>query len=228
VVAFISTEKDARAQALLAQMELAWAESLQQLAEIDANLAARFRELADEADRKAAASGASAADFGHLKSLRAAAADAQQTSEALKVAVADHLSRGLEVARQVIKQAPTSYLGYRVAADYYRLQGDWKSFDAMIGKLEKANPDSNGLVFLKGVVAYQRGRDTAAAIRLLRQAVVNDPRFARAQAHLVMIQPTLEETWAEFVRLKKMSPSHPIVVWTGPALERLRSEAAGR
>ncbi|HEY3451652.1 MAG TPA: hypothetical protein VGK67_35160 [Myxococcales bacterium] len=224
-VAYISTQKDVRAQALLAQMELAWAESLQQLAEIDENLAGRFRELIEDTTRGAASGGLSAEEFRHLASLKASAADSQQTSEALRMAAADHLARGLEVARAVIKQSPADYLGYRVAADYYRLQGDWRNFDAMLAKIEKTNAGSNGLVFLKGVAAYQRGRNGAEATRLLRAAVANDPRFARAQAHLVMLQPSLEETWAEFGKLKQMSPAHPIVLWTGPALEKFRAEA---
>ena len=224
-VAFIGTQKDTRAQALSAQIELAWAEALQQLAEIDLNLAARFRELAERAEQRAAAGGQSAEQFKHLSALRAHASDAQQTSEALRLAASDHLARGMEVARKVIAQAPADYLGYRVAADYHRLLGDWKSFDVMMAKLEKTNPASNGLVFLKGVAAYQRGRDVAGAMKLLRAAVANDPRFARAQAHLVMIQPTLEETWVEFGKLKEMSPEHPIVRWTGPVLERFHAEA---
>lgn len=224
-VAYISTQKDVRARAMLAQMELAWAESLQQLAEIDENLAARFRELAEDLSGKAAAGGLSADEFKRLSSLKASAADSQQTSEALRITAADHLARGLEVAREVIKKSPADYLGYRVAADYYRLTGDWKGFDAMLARIEKANAGSNGLVFLKGVAAYQRARDGAAATKLLRTAVANDPRFARAQAHLVMIQPSLEETWAEFGKLEKMSPEHPIVLWTGPALARFRAEA---
>ncbi len=221
-IAFISTQKDVRAQALGAQIELAWAESLQQLAEIDLNLSTRFFDLADEAEEKAATKGMSGPEFQRLKELRAKAADAQQTAEALKLSAAEHLARGVEIARQVIKQAPTEYLGYRVAADYYRLTGDWKGFDGMLARLAKANPSSNGLVFLKGVAAYQRDRDVAAASKLLRTAVKNDPRFTRAQVHLMMIQPTLEETWAEFVKLQQMSPEHPVVRWTGPGLARLR------
>jgi len=216
-VAFISGQKDIRAQALLAQIELAWAESLQQLAEIDANLAARFRDLADNADRQGDDAEVSASE------LRASAADAQQTAEALKLAAADHLSRGLEVARGVIKQAPNDYLGYRVAADYHRLTGDWASFDAMLTKLEKANPNSNGLLFLKGVAASQRAHDNDTAAKLLRAALAKDPRFTRAQVQLMLVQPTREPPWAALMKLTAMSPNHPIVRWTGPALERLRA-----
>ena len=192
------------------------------ISEALANLSARFFDLADEAEERAAAQGMSGPEFQRLKELRAKAADAQQTAEALKLSAAEHLARGVEIARQVIKQAPTEYLGYRVAADYYRLTGDWKGFDGMLARLAKANPSSNGLVFLKGVAAYQRDKDVAAASKLLRTAVANDPRFTRAQVHLVMIQPTLEETWAEFVKLQRMSPEHPVVRWTGPGLARLR------
>lgn len=41
----------------------------------------------------------------------------------------EHLANGLALANKVIKANPKDYLGYRVAADSYRLRRDWKGFD---------------------------------------------------------------------------------------------------
>ena len=220
-VTFISAEKDVRARALHGQLELAWAEGLSLLAEMNSNLAARLREFAAVSEKKAAADGLSGEEFKELGELRAAGIETAQTAKALESAAAEHLARGLEIAAQVIKANPDNYLGYRVAADSYRLQRDWKAFDKTMAKLAKANPDSNGLLFLKGVAAAQRDRDGVAAAKFLSAALAKDPKFARAQAHLVLIAPGLEEARRELQKLAAISPRHPFVVWTGPALEKL-------
>jgi hypothetical protein len=221
-VAFISTQKkDVRARALHGQLELAWAEGLSLLGEMNQNLAARLRELTAASEKKAAADGLSPDEFRELGELRAATLETQQTAKVLETAAAEHLAKGLAIASEVIKANPNNYLGYRVAADSYRLQRDWKSFDKMLAQVEKTNPNSNGLLFLKGVAAAQRDRDPVAATRFLDAALQKDPKFARAQAHLVLLAPTIEDAREELDLLAGISPKHPFVVWTSATLAKL-------
>ena len=220
-VAFIAGQKDVRARALQGQLELTWAEGLSLLSEMNQNLAGRLRELTALSETKAAADGLSGEEFKQLAELRAAVIETQQTAKVLEAAAAEHLARGLEIASQVIKANPDNYLGYRVAADSYRLQRDWKAFDRMLAKVEKTNAGSNGLLFLKGVAAAQRDRDGAAAVKFLSAALQKDPKFARAQAHLVLIAPSLTEARDELEKLEAISPRHPFVVWTAATMARL-------
>ncbi len=220
-VAFIATQKDVRARALHGQLELAWAEGLSSLAETNQNLADRLREFTAASEQKAAADGLNPDEFRALGQVREAVIETQQTAKVLQAAAAEHLARGLAIASEVIKANPNNYLGYRVAADSYRLQRDWKSFDKMLAKVEKTNANSNGLAFLKGVAAAQRDRDAAAATKFLSAALVKDPKFARAQAHLVLIAPTLDDAREELDKLAAISPRHPFVVWTAAAIARL-------
>ena len=223
-LAFIATLKDVKARAMRGQLELSWAEALSLLAEMNVNLAARLREFAAASERQAAADGLSPDEFRALGELRATALSTSQTAEALKLAAAEHLARGLELAAQVIKSNPDNYLGYRVAADSYRLRGDWKNFERMLAKVEKTNPGSNGLLFLKGVAAAQRDRDGVSAAKYFSAALAKDPKFARAQVHLVLIAPTLEDAKVELDKLAAINPRHPFVVWTAPALAKLAAE----
>lgn len=220
-VAFISTQQDLKARALHGQLELAWAEGLSLLSEMNVNLAARLRELTAQSEARAAADGLSADELKALGELRAEVIETTQTARVLELAATEHLTRGLAIAAQVIKANPDSYLGYRVAADSYRLQRDWKSFDRALAKVEKANPGSNGLLFLKGVAAAQRDRDAKTAVKFLSAALLKDPKFARAQAHLVLIASSLDEARDELDKLAAINPHHPFVVWTGPALAKL-------
>ena len=223
-VAFIATQKDVKARALHGQVELAWAEGLSLLAEMNQNLAARLREFTVASEKKAAADGLSADEFRALGELRAAVLETEQTAKVLEGAAAEHLSKGLAIAAQVMKSNPENYLGYRLAADSHRLKRDWKAFDQMLLKVEKTNPGSNGLLFLKGVAAAQRDRDAAAAVKFFSSALQKDPKFARAQAHLVLIAPSLDDARAELSKLAAINPKHPFVVWTAGAIGKLEEE----
>jgi hypothetical protein len=220
-LAFLSTQKDLKSRALQGQLELDWAEGLSLLAQMNHNLAGRLREFAAASEKKSAVDGLSADELRELQELRDATLESQQTAKVLEASAAEHLARGLALANEVIKSNPTNYLGYRLAADSYRLRGDWKSFDKMLSKVEKANPKSNGLLFLKGVAAAQRDRDGAAAAKFLNAALQNDPKFARAQAHLVLNAASLQAAREQLDKLAAISPRHPFVVWTASTLEKL-------
>jgi len=172
--------------------------------------------LGEEADRilaRAAPAGEGGA------TLRDQAAAMTEVSEAL-MAMAEHrYAIGKALAEKVIAAAPDSYLGYRVAADYHRLQHQWEAFDQMVAKIEATNPDSNGLLFLRGAAAAQRDFDFRAASEFYRQALQRDPQFIRAQMALMLGQSEIAAVHAELQKLKALNPDHYLVRWTGAAIE---------
>jgi predicted Zn-dependent protease len=132
---------------------------------------------------------------------------------------AEHVAKGAVLARRLIASAPDDYVGYRLAADYYRMRGNWSQFDEMLKKLETKNPTSNGLVFLRAMDEIQRAGRTASGQELLRQALQKDPKFVRAQSELVMAAGSLDERVKELKALEKLNPRHQLVLWVGPVLD---------
>ena len=68
-------------------------------------------------------------------------------------------------------------------ADFYRITQDWSKFDEMVAKIEARNPDSVGLLFLRGVEARDRKGDPNQAKSYLEQALWRDQLFVRARVH---------------------------------------------
>jgi len=215
-VRFARTLEGVDALALEAQIELAWGESYLTLLEIMMVLAERY-EAAEAA--LAARADLDAAGKEELAWLRDTLHQTDRWAEAFQLLSIDHTTRGSARADEVIVKHPDNYVGYRVAADYYRMVRDWKKFDDMVAKLEKLNPDSNGLVFQRGASALQRDGNEDEAAKYFRQALTNDPEFVRAQAHLIAMQPTLDAMSAEYRALAELNADHQIVQWAGPGIE---------
>lgn len=217
-VSYASKHKGAKPEALHAQLELAWGEANVILAELLWENAARLRPVAQRLEVRAAASADGSQD--ELAQTRASITESSETAEALMRVAAEHFRLGGELARGVIENYPGDYLGYRVAADYYRLRQDWQGFAEMVKKIQGTNPDSNGLVFLSGVAALQRDFDLARANEHFRKALERDAKFARAQAQLVLSQATVKDQHAEYLKLKALNARHQVVVWAGDAIEK--------
>jgi hypothetical protein len=214
-VALARSESGLEAMALEAQLELAWGESylvvmavLQRLSEELEHVQKTLPESTSPADRQW---------------LERTLRQNDRYAEAFQLLSIAHLTQGSARADEVMSAHPDSYLGYRLAADYYRTVRDWARFDAMVARIEALNPKSNGLVFLKGTAAFARDRDAAAAGRWFAMALANDRDFLRARAHLVMIQPDLEHMLAELQALKAANPQHQLVRFCGPTMDWLQS-----
>lgn len=197
------------AMALHGQIELAWAEAYMILVDIMAKLHKGLGESLD-----------TAADEAEMQDLKLGRDELERAGKAFTVLLAEHLKLGWEKASQVMEKYPDSYLGYRVAADYYRLVDDWDAFAETIAKIKERNPDSNGLRFLQGVAAALGQRDRMSADAFYRDALEHDPNFVRAQAHLLMIQATVEGAHREYLALKEKNPDHQVVSWLGDRLEK--------
>jgi len=206
--------------ALHAQIELAWGETYTLLAEILTELRTDFQSTATELERRGAAKALDTDGRDRLDWLQGSSDELQLRIEALELVAVDHIAVGIDRAERLIERHPDSYLGYRVAADYYRIVREWDKFNEMLAKIEELKPDSNGLRFERGAAAFQTKKDRATAEKWYREALAKDPHFVRAQAHMLIIQSDLPRTYEELLALEKMNPSHQLVAIAGDAIKR--------
>ncbi len=215
-VAFAASQtSDPKAKALQAQIELAWGDAHLILAELFSDAANRLRQSVRYLSRGAFQGDEEKARIAEMKKT---IEQCETVSEALEALAAEHVGKGAGLAQEVINANPNDYVGWRLAADFYRMRGEWPKFDEMVKKIEETNPESNGLLFLKGTAALERDGNVVESTNLLRQALAKDKDFTRAQAQLVLSRPTVDDTFAELEKLRAGAPNHQIVVWAGPAI----------
>jgi len=218
-IAFAAKQQgDVKAEALHAQIELAWGEALQILADVFVDASGQMKAALRSMEMRAATGVLSEKLQARFDKLKEVSAKSDLVAEALTKLAAEHVGAGARLAQDLIKKLPDDYVGYRVAADYYRLRSEWDVFDTMVAKIESTNPDSNGLVFLRAAALLHRDQEPAKAAELFRKALVTDPRFVRAQAQLVLSGQSVKETFREYQALRALNPNHQIVVWAGEAI----------
>ncbi len=213
---FVQSSKESQGRALHAQLELAWAEAATMMADALWDHAERLRERKTDIENVGSTS---AEDKEIVIELGKEIARYSRLGDALVVVAEDHMKKGQTLAKEVIAASPDSYHGYRVAADFYRLNQDWENFDAMVVKIEEIKPGSNGLTFLRGVAAAQRKFDFREAEEHFRAALEKDPEFTRAQMSLMLAQKNIQLKYSEYIKLKSLNPNHHMVRWAGEAME---------
>ena len=124
--------------------------------------------------------------------------------------------------RYITESYRDSYLVHRVAADYYRMTGNWAGFDQATAEVERLNPASVGLIFARAQEALLRFGDIDKSRDLLKQALLRDPEFARARVHLMMLEPNFGRFERNLVDFAAYRPTHQLVVWVQPLLRELR------
>jgi hypothetical protein len=216
-----------KGRAMVAQMELAWGEALLLLGQSQLKV---LKRLGPHKAKEEAALDAGSLDAGakaKFKEFR----DVYDQSEALAnalIRVGEHrIEVGGDAASQVIAEFPRSYLGYRVAADFYRLTRKWELFDEVMYKLQQLNPVSVGLAFQKGAAVKERQRDLKTARRWFSVALSRDARFTRASVHNVMSQDSYIEFERAFQKFRGAHPDHQLVLWTAPLIGRLHNIRIG-
>jgi len=224
-IAFLTLQEEADALALHGQIELAWGETYMLLMEILTRLRYDFDQTADKLESQGETT---QTDPAKLDWLRGSADELELRVKAFGLVAIDHLAEGFDRAEKVIEMHPDSYLGYRVAADYYRILREWEKFDGMIEKIEATNPKSNGLLFLRAAALFQNEKDRDGAAKLYHQALNNDPQFVRAQAHLLIIQSKIEGTHRELLALEKLNPNHQFVALAGESIKRAFADTQGK
>ncbi|HYP98500.1 MAG TPA: hypothetical protein VER96_07495 [Polyangiaceae bacterium] len=130
----------------------------------------------------------------------------------------DHLRAGEQVVLEARRQFPKDPGTYRVAAYHALLSGNWLEFDAAIGKLKDEEAKDAGLTYLRGLEALSRFAVRKDAAARFRAALQLNPKMARAQAKLMLIESEIDAKYAEFEKLKELAPQHPIVWLAGPSI----------
>jgi len=223
---------DPRSRALQGQMELAWGEAQMVLADLLNDLSIRLRVNARPLELRSETGSLAAEDRAKLELWRKKAAENSSLASALSVTGMEHLWEGARVAEGFIDSAPGNYLGWRLAADFHRLRRMWVLFDEAVKELEKTNPQSNGLLFLRGVEAMDRYGDLSKARELLLKAIDRDPKFVRARVQLLLSHPFIGEAWEDYEHLRRANEHHQVVVFAEPLLmeareaQRMQQEAS--
>jgi hypothetical protein len=213
------------ARALAAQIELAWGESQLMTAELLERAAAVIRAKERTLESFVARGRASDAERVTLTSTHTTLDRLERVVHALQRLAQEHFQTGKELTLAVIAEAPNDPRGYRAAADYFHIVGDWASFDAMIAKIDIAAPHNARVLFLRGMEALDRDAAPGEALRLFRKAVDEDPGFARAQAQVVMLQRSLSDVRRELEKLERINPGHQLAVLAGPWLVSAEADA---
>ena len=144
---------------LEAQVEIAWGESQVVLSQFLGRVLEQLRPRLVALELKYEAEALTARESRELVDLRKTFDEYGSLVESLVLTANDHYLRGADVARKIIRDYPEAYQGYRVLADFYRITQDWTKFDEMVAKIEARNPESVGLLFLRGVEARDRKGD---------------------------------------------------------------------
>ena len=131
---------------------------------------------------------------------------------------------GGSCARELVAASPDEHEDYRVAADCWQATEDRARFHVTIAKVVALEPDSTGLLRLKGVAARARDHDGLAALRFCQEALAEDPKFVRARVVIVVLLPGIDGACAEMNELAAMNPNHQIVTWMGPTLEHTHNQ----
>ena len=217
-----------KGRAMVAQTELAWGEALTVLGSAQLRILERLSEYKEKEQAAFDAGKMNAKDKQAFQELVDAYDQSFSLAKALIRVGVHRIEVGGEAARQVIEEFPRSYLGYRVAADFYRLTAQWKKFDEVMNKLQQLNPVSVGLAFQKGVAARDRAGDVVAARRWFSVALSRDSRFTRASVHQVMTQDSYIEFERAFQDFRQAHPDHQLVLWAAPLVGRLHKVRIGK
>lgn len=208
-----------KGKVLAAQLEIAWGEDLRIVAHLVDLLSADLRQERRELEQSEAVGKLSPDDEKRLTAISTLVDREDALLAAASRLAPIHLAKGAKLAEALVSETPEGYEGYRVLADYARIRGDWAKYDAMVKEVEQRHPQSNGLLFLKGIALTERESDLEGGAKLLREAVAKDPKFCRAQAHLVFLASGLTKKREEVAKLKAMNPQHQLVALTGPIIE---------
>ena len=210
-----------KGSAMVAQTELAWGEGLILLGRVQLRMVDQLEPYRQSLREKKDAGTLNVNEKQDLATLEDSLDQTRVLAEALSLVGQHRMSIGGQAARQLIERYPSSYLGYRVAADFYRMTGNWRKFDEVMAKLSEINPVSVGLYFQRGASILERGGDHVEARKWLKLALSRDRKFTRAWVHLLMAQDSNMDFEREFRRFRSERPEHQLVLWAAPLIGKL-------
>ncbi|MEM6957878.1 MAG: hypothetical protein AAF645_19435 [Myxococcota bacterium] len=208
-----------RAQTMATQLRLAWGEAEIIVADIlQSATTAIEAELGRVAPHRGVGQQRARLEQENAQ-VRAAVVDAKRLSSALRRTGSRRILDNYGNVQRYLDAFPQHYLAHRIAADFYRLVGDWGRFDEQVTTLQDLRPDSTGLKFLQGASAAMRGQ-RSDALRFLDQAIDDDRLFTRARVYRLLAQSDLSAIQAELRSLQEAAPHHQIVYWAAPLVEQ--------
>lgn len=208
------------AMSLHASLELAWSDDFSTLALILGELATRADvEVKRLETKREAGTPLTEAEAKELEQNQKNLEFDVKAKGALEVLAQDHLRAAERVVAEAKRQFPKDPMTYRVAAYYALLSGQWLEFDAAIGKLQAEEAKDAGLVYLRGLEALSRFAVRKDAAARFRDALQINPKMARAQAKLTLVEAEIDAKYAEFEKLQALAPQHPIVWLAGPSIK---------
>jgi hypothetical protein len=138
---------------------------------------------------------------------------------ALRLLYRYHANIATDLAQRAIRESPEQAGGYLALAGVARLLGDWSRFDDSMHRAEQFQGDQTAIEYLRALERLDRLADPAGAEQLLRQIQTRDPNLVRVQVKLVLTKRNIQDVYAEFKALEKLSPKHLLVAIAGRDLE---------
>ncbi len=144
--------------------------------------------------------------------------EGNKIADALGAVAPSHLARGAEVVRGLRAEASADVRTSVLVAEYHRLRGEWKAFDAAMATAETADPSTPALRYLRGMEQLERFRRPDLGAVIMRESLAAHPRFVRAQASLVLMAQSPDVALRELEKLKSMNQDHYLVMLLEPTL----------
>jgi len=141
--------------------------------------------------------------------------DGNAIEEALGRVALRHLQRAAELVRRVRAESPSDARTLALVAEYHRLRGEWREFDAAMNATDKK---TRAFCYLRGMEQLERHRKPDAGAAVLRECLATFPRFVRAQAGLVLMATTPAEALREIEALRRMNEDHYLVMLLQPTI----------
>jgi hypothetical protein len=207
------------ALALHATIELAWSDSGSTLALILNELGKRAEvEVKRLSALRESGTALSEAEAKELEQNKKNAEFNAKGKAALEVLAQDHLRAAGQVVAEAKRQFPKDPMTSRVVAYYALLSSDWLAFDAAMAWLKDSEGKDAGVIYLRALESLSRFAVRKDAAVLFRKALEVNPKMARAQAKLMLVEGEIDAKYAEFEKLKVLAPQHPIIWIAGPSI----------
>ncbi|MCP4196947.1 MAG: hypothetical protein GY762_07320 [Proteobacteria bacterium] len=224
---FAAGKEGLDALSIRAALQLSWASAQTGIANYLNELAVQHSEEASLiTKRKDEGYKLSDSEKTRLKKLNTEAKELNQVLEALRVLSKTHLQAGKDLADEIIRQFPDKPDGYKAKANFHRLRDEWTLFTEAMNMAGRRGPaDNPGMLYLSAMEQIQRFDLRNEGVAMLMELRQMAPDYVRVQASLVLTQADIEYTYEELVKLKAVSPNHPLVLIAGPIIEEQYQDA---
>lgn len=140
----------------------------------------------------------------------------RRARSALVALAKPRVEEGGKLAQEAVRQNSTKAEGHLASAFHHRLTKDWLAYDRAVTEFERTKQRDYVLAeYLRALEHLERGGSEVRAREAMADVIARAPKFVRAQAHMVLLQDDIEDTYHELQRLREVAPRHPVVNLTG-------------